>query len=131
MKSLSILLAAVALSLSASAQTPQYINTGANHLTMNGADWSALSAKMARLAAGQDTVVRVLHIGDSHIQAEFVTNELRRLLQQQYGNAGRGLVSPSVSPAQTSPTTTPSRQRPARPSARHVCSNTPGRQSPD
>ena len=94
MKKTVLVLVAAAIALTAQAQTPQYINTGSNHLTMNGADWSALRAKLAKLSAGQDTVVRILHIGDSHIQAEFVTNELRRLLQQQYGNAGRGLISP-------------------------------------
>ena len=94
MKKAVLFLVAAAIALTAQAQTPQYINTGSNHLTMNGADWSALRAKLAKLSAGQDTVVRILHIGDSHIQAEFVTNELRRLLQQQYGNAGRGLISP-------------------------------------
>lgn len=94
MKKINTLLAAAAIALSAQAQTPQYINTAANHITMNGADWSALAAKMSKLSAGQDTVVRILHIGDSHIQAEFVTNELRSLLQNEYGNAGRGLISP-------------------------------------
>lgn len=73
---------------------PSYIDTAANHIQMNGADWSRLRGQLASLAAGQDTIVRMLHIGDSHIQAEFVTNELRRLLQEQYGNAGRGLISP-------------------------------------
>lgn len=94
MKKINTLLAAAAIALSAQAQTPQYINTAANHITMNGADWSSLAAKMSKLSAGQDTVVRILHIGDSHIQAEFVTNELRSLLQNEYGNAGRGLISP-------------------------------------
>lgn len=73
---------------------PSYIDTAANHIQMNGADWSRLRGELASLASGRDTVVRMLHIGDSHIQAEFVTNELRRQLQEKYGNAGRGLISP-------------------------------------
>lgn len=86
--------AGLSCSLFAADNVPQYVNLSANEITMNGADWSALSAALNQLRDGKDTVVRVLHIGDSHIQAEFVTNELRRLLQERYGNAGRGLLTP-------------------------------------
>lgn len=89
-----ITLALCASAVFASAAVPEYIDSDANHIELNGADWSALRGQLNKLKAGQDTVVRVLHIGDSHIQAEFVTNELRRLLQEQYGNAGRGLLMP-------------------------------------
>lgn len=86
--------AALCIAMTSTAQTPDFINTQANVINMNGADWSGLSAKMAQRAAGDSSVVRILHIGDSHIQAEMVTNELRKLLQEQYGNAGRGLLMP-------------------------------------
>jgi len=36
----------------------------------------------------------VLHIGDSHLQADFFPQQVRRRLQLQFGNAGRGLVFP-------------------------------------
>jgi len=36
----------------------------------------------------------VIHIGDSHIQADLFTGKLRKLFQNEYGNAGRGLVFP-------------------------------------
>ncbi|MFY8021913.1 MAG: hypothetical protein ACOVP1_11975, partial [Bacteroidia bacterium] len=36
----------------------------------------------------------IVHIGDSHIQADFFTGKLRKLFQHEYGNAGRGLVFP-------------------------------------
>lgn len=73
---------------------PNYVNTAANHIQMNGADWSALRNKLTRLQTAGDTTVRILHIGDSHIQAETVTNRVRDILQQAYGNAGRGLMMP-------------------------------------
>lgn len=38
--------------------------------------------------------VNILHIGDSHIQADFLTREIRNSLQKRFGNAGRGLVFP-------------------------------------
>lgn len=36
----------------------------------------------------------VVHIGDSHIQAGYLTGEVMRNLQNEFGNAGRGLVVP-------------------------------------
>lgn len=38
--------------------------------------------------------VKILHIGDSHIQADMLTREIRHSFQQRYGNAGRGLIFP-------------------------------------
>ena len=38
--------------------------------------------------------INFLHIGDSHIQADLMTNVVRERLQSAYGNAGRGLVFP-------------------------------------
>ncbi|MDD3005347.1 LysM peptidoglycan-binding domain-containing protein [Flavobacterium sp.] len=38
--------------------------------------------------------VNIVHIGDSHIQADLMTNTVREKLQEQFGNAGRGLVFP-------------------------------------
>lgn len=78
----------------AKSETPCFINTQANVITPNGANWSSLTEKFRQRAAGDSSVIRILHIGDSHIQAEMVTNELRRLLQAKYGNAGRGLMMP-------------------------------------
>jgi len=44
-------------------------------------------------AAGAD-VVRVLHFGDSHVAADYWSGELRRLLQERFGDAGPGVVLP-------------------------------------
>lgn len=38
--------------------------------------------------------INFVHIGDSHIQADLMTNVVRERLQKEYGNAGRGLVFP-------------------------------------
>ncbi|WP_347052827.1 GDSL-type esterase/lipase family protein [Flavobacterium olei] len=38
--------------------------------------------------------INIVHIGDSHIQGDLMTNEIRKRLQSQFGNAGRGLVFP-------------------------------------
>ncbi len=39
-------------------------------------------------------IVSIVHIGDSHIQADFQTNVTRMLFQQYFGSAGRGLIVP-------------------------------------
>ncbi|MBO5054113.1 MAG: hypothetical protein J6C44_07805 [Muribaculaceae bacterium] len=71
-----------------------YININANHIEINGSDLSALKTKLSALRSGTNDVVKILNIGDSHIQAEFITNCLRDSLQKHWGNAGRGLISP-------------------------------------
>ncbi|MDQ6529690.1 GDSL-type esterase/lipase family protein [Flavobacterium sp. LHD-85] len=38
--------------------------------------------------------INIVHIGDSHIQGDLMTNEIRKKLQQKFGNGGRGLVFP-------------------------------------
>ena len=38
--------------------------------------------------------VSIVHIGDSHIQADFLSGTVRKNLQKQFGNAGRGFVFP-------------------------------------
>lgn len=51
-------------------------------------------AKLDSLKRGSKQKINIVHIGDSHIQPDFVGQVLRSGLQQQYGNAGRGLLFP-------------------------------------
>ena len=41
-----------------------------------------------------DKKINVLHIGDSHLQADYITHTARVNLQKIFGNAGRGFISP-------------------------------------
>lgn len=50
--------------------------------------------KLQRLPGQPNGRVAVVHIGDSHIQADLLTGPLRRALQARFGNAGRGLIFP-------------------------------------
>ena len=51
--------------------------------------------KLAQLnASDKKDKINFVHIGDSHIQADLMTNVVRERLQSAYGNAGRGLVFP-------------------------------------
>lgn len=70
---------------------PSFIRQNANHIALNGADWSRL--RTAFTESGRKPV-SVVVIGDSHIQADFSSGTTRELLQYDFGNAGRGLVAP-------------------------------------
>ena len=55
---------------------------------------SEFTNELMQLLHGKDTVINVVHIGDSHIQAGFLSGRTMRLLQNSFGNAGRGWVAP-------------------------------------
>ena len=46
------------------------------------------------LRSGKDTVLTIVHLGDSHLQAGYNTGKIMRLMQHDFGNAGRGWISP-------------------------------------
>lgn len=50
--------------------------------------------KLAALERGDSLQLNIVHIGDSHIQADLLTAALREKFQLRFGNAGRGLVFP-------------------------------------
>ncbi len=60
----------------------------------NASTLDSLFAKLLRIENGSNEVVNIFHIGDSHIQGDFFTGECRYLMQQKFGNAGRGMVFP-------------------------------------
>src|SRR6266850_6474271 len=50
--------------------------------------------KLYRLRNGENLQVRIIHIGDSHIQADFLSGVLRQNFHHEFGNGGRGLIFP-------------------------------------
>jgi len=50
--------------------------------------------KLVQLENNKEGKINIVHIGDSHIQADIFTNAIRKLLQQQFGDGGRGLIFP-------------------------------------
>lgn len=70
---------------------PSFIRQGANHIKMNGADWSGVRDALSK---SRCTPFSIVHIGDSHLQADIASGAVREFLQYDYGNAGRGLVIP-------------------------------------
>lgn len=51
--------------------------------------------KLQRLNRGGNIKFRIVQIGDSHTAGDYFTNELRRRLQQQWGDGGLGWVYPN------------------------------------
>jgi lysophospholipase L1-like esterase len=49
-------------------------------------------AALGELEESGSGLVRVLHYGDSHTAADILTTEIRRALQQRFGDGGRGFV---------------------------------------
>jgi lysophospholipase L1-like esterase len=60
----------------------------------NPAGLDSFYNKLYRLKTTGQGTVSIVHIGDSHIQADFLSAVVRNGLQQFFGNAGRGLVFP-------------------------------------
>jgi lysophospholipase L1-like esterase len=50
--------------------------------------------KLAAIKKNQRGTLRIVHIGDSHLQAGHFPGEVRTKLQDFFGNAGRGIVFP-------------------------------------
>ncbi|MBS3914322.1 MAG: LysM peptidoglycan-binding domain-containing protein [Bacteroidetes bacterium] len=53
-----------------------------------------LESLFQKMQNAQNKRVSILHIGDSHVQADIFTGEIRNLLQKAFGNGGRGMVFP-------------------------------------
>jgi len=50
--------------------------------------------KLIKLEENKEGKINIVHIGDSHIQADFFTNAVRKPLQQEFGNGGHGFTFP-------------------------------------
>ena len=70
------------------------INSENNRIT-NPGQLARLKEKLQQTVSSRKKIVKIVHIGDSHIQADMMTRVLRLGLQYRYGNAGRGIVFPS------------------------------------
>ncbi|MCX6239330.1 MAG: GDSL-type esterase/lipase family protein [Bacteroidia bacterium] len=60
----------------------------------NSGHLAGLMEKLYDLKRNGNRTINILHIGDSHLQADFITSVIRTTLQKRFGNGGRGLVVP-------------------------------------
>ncbi|GAB5554341.1 MAG: hypothetical protein Sapg2KO_39320 [Saprospiraceae bacterium] len=68
-----------------------FIDYSANKI-QNPAGLQTFFQKTKALENGQERQLRIAHLGDSHVQADFLSGQLRAQFQRQFGSAGRGLV---------------------------------------
>jgi lysophospholipase L1-like esterase len=75
-----------------------FLNTSADRIENAQIGLQRFYEKLAQLplqpVALPGSRVSVVHLGDSHLQADELTDEVRQQLQRRHGNAGRGLVFP-------------------------------------
>jgi lysophospholipase L1-like esterase len=60
----------------------------------NAESISDLFERLYQLHKGVNGQVSIVQIGDSHIQADFLSGTIRQNLHRDFGNAGRGLIVP-------------------------------------
>lgn len=70
-----------------------FIHTERNEI-IHAESLDSVFEQLYQLRASQPLRVNILQIGDSHIQADFISSALRTNFQTAFGNAGRGLVVP-------------------------------------
>lgn len=72
----------------------EQLTLGENTIENTGDLFDHFVLKMDSLNGGRVQKVRILHIGDSHIQPDNLSGITRKKMQASYGNGGRGLVFP-------------------------------------
>lgn len=65
-----------------------------NHVITNTIALKPLFEKMLKLEQSKHGKINIVHIGDSHIQADLMTGLIRKKLQERFGNAGVGFTFP-------------------------------------
>jgi LysM repeat protein len=65
-----------------------------NNVIINQKALQNVYEKLYLLEQNKDRKVRIVHLGDSHIQADIFTAKLRNRMQQVFGNAGFGFSFP-------------------------------------
>jgi lysophospholipase L1-like esterase len=70
-----------------------FVQTGKNYIH-NNESLNNMFEKLYLQKVDNNKVISIIHIGDSHLQADFITSVIRTTLQAEFGNAGRGLIVP-------------------------------------
>jgi len=74
-----------------------FIRYNQNYIEWN--DYSSISGLFDKLKKTAENKLKVVHIGDSHIQADICTGYVRNELQSIFGEGGRGFVFPYAAAA--------------------------------
>jgi lysophospholipase L1-like esterase len=71
-----------------------FIKPSINKIENDSVALAPFYKKLYQLEAKNLKKISIVHIGDSHIQADFFSGMLRQQFQAAFGNAGRGLIFP-------------------------------------
>ncbi len=71
-----------------------FIKADSSFIHNDSSSLNAFFEKLARLKKEKNGKVNIVHIGDSHIQADFFSGKMRKNFQRDFGNGGRGLIFP-------------------------------------
>jgi hypothetical protein len=72
----------------------KFIRTDLNKIQNDSSSLSFLYEKLYQLEKTKQGRVNIVHMGDSHIQADIFSGAVRQKMQLKFGNAGRGLIFP-------------------------------------
>jgi lysophospholipase L1-like esterase len=89
----SILLGRLCAQIPVQQASYSFVNDAQN-VVHNDGHLSDFLEKLYQLKATGKGKINIVHIGDSHIQADFLTDVVRKNFQRDFGNAGRGLIVP-------------------------------------
>lgn len=70
------------------------LEVDSDNVIQNAAHLDSFFARLHRLYQGNADNVNIVHLGDSHLQADYMTSVIRRSFHTHFGNAGRGLIVP-------------------------------------
>lgn len=70
------------------------IEVDADNVIQNAGHLENFFESLYQLRLAGDRKVNIVHIGDSHIQADYMTSIIRRNFHRHFGNGGRGLIVP-------------------------------------
>ncbi len=72
----------------------KFINKDINKIENDSSSLTSFYEKLYQLKETNKGRINIVHIGDSHIQADHFSGTIRQKLQLKFGNAGRGLIFP-------------------------------------
>lgn len=71
-----------------------FVNDSLNFIQDDSQSLAKIYQMLDSLRMGKDTILTIVHLGDSHLQAGYNSGRIMRLMHKDFGNAGRGWISP-------------------------------------
>ena len=82
------------IELPMSGSSVSFVTDSSNLIVDDKLSLSVIYDMLDSLRMGKDTILTIVHLGDSHLQAGYNSGRIMRLMHKDFGNAGRGWISP-------------------------------------